>query len=413
MVPRRVVITGIGVITPIGNSKEAFWDSLVNGRGGVSTITRMDSSDYTCHIAAEVKDFDPSRYLESKEIRHMDLFCQYSMAAGIDAVEDSKINFNRCNRDRIGVIVGSGIGGMDIFAKQVLTIDKRGPRRVNPFFIPMMISDIAAGHLSIRYDLRGPNYATTSACATSGHAIGCALKAIRYGDADVIVSGGTESPICPTGLGGFCALKALSTRNNEPEKASRPFDIQRDGFVIGEGAGIILLEELEHALARGAKIYCELTGVGFSGDAFHITAPPEDGHGAIRAMQIAIEDAELKPDQIKYINAHGTSTPLNDISETKAIKKTFGERAYDISISSTKSMHGHLLGAAGAVELIATLLAMKNERIPPTINYEYPDPQCDLNYTPNHAVDLKFDHALSNTFGFGGHNATLAISRYS
>jgi len=412
IVPRQVVITGIGVISPIGLTKDTYWDSLVSGRSGVADITRFDTSDFAAHFAAEIKDFDPAVYMERRDYRHMDLFSQFSTAAGIQAVEDSKIDFDQYDPDRVGVIVGSGIGGMYVFEEQVRVLDSRGPRRMSPFFITKMISNIAPGHLSIRYNLRGPNYATTSACATSGHAIGCAMKAIRYGEADVMLSGGAEAPICATGLGGFCAMKALSTRNDEPEKASRPFDLKRDGFIMAEGAGIVVLEELDHALKRGAHIYGEIGGIGFSSDAHHITATPEDGHGAVRAMQVAIEDAGLTIDQIGYINAHGTSTPLNDASETNAIKRLFGERAYNLAISSTKSMTGHLLGAAGSLELIATLLAMKNERIPPTINYEYPDPKCDLNYTPNEAVDLRFDYALSNTFGFGGHNASIAVKRY-
>ncbi|MDP8228401.1 MAG: beta-ketoacyl-ACP synthase II [Candidatus Electryoneaceae bacterium] len=411
--PRRVVVTGVGVISPIGNDKEAVWDSLINGRGGVGPITRFDASDFAVRIAAEVKDFDPKVYIERREARHMDLFAQFGLAAGIQAVEDSCIDFELCDRDRSGVIIGSGIGGLCTFEEQVEKLLKRGPSRVSPFFIPMMIADIVAGHLSIRYDLRGPNYATTSACATSSHSIGCAMKAIRYGDADLMLSGGCEAPITKMGLAGFAALKAISSRNDEPEKASRPFDAKRDGFIIGEGSGVILLEELEHALARKAKIYCEIVGVGFTGDAYHITAPAEDGHGAVRAMQIAIKEAGLTPDQIGYVNAHGTSTSLNDKAESQAIRTVFGVYADQLSISSTKSMHGHLLGAAGAIELIVSMLAMNGEMIPPTINYEYPDPECDLNYTPNSAVKKKFDTAMSNTFGFGGHNASIVIRRYN
>ncbi len=410
--PRRVVITGLGVVSPVGSTISSFWDSLINGRSGIRLMTRIDPSDYPSKIAGEVTGFDPLAYIERKETRHMDRFTQYAMGAGIQAVEDSAINFDDCDRDRIGVIIGSGIGGMTIIENQLRIIDSRGPSRVSPFFVPMMISDIAAGHLSIRYNLRGPNYSTSSACATSGHAIGCAMKAIRYGDADLVLTGGSESPICDSGLGGFCAMKALSTRNDEPEKASRPFDALRDGFIMAEGAGIILLEELNHALNRKANIYAELAGVGFSADAYHITAPPPDGHGAVRSMRIAIKDAGLSPDDIQYINAHGTSTQLNDKSETEAMKTVFGERTYEMAISSTKSMHGHLLGAAGAVELIASVLGLTYGIIPPTINYEYPDPECDLNYTSNKAVELQFDVALSNTFGFGGHNATLVIKRF-
>ena len=410
--PRRVVVTGIGTITPIGSTKETFWDSLKNGKGGIDTITRFDTSEYPVHIAAEVNDFDPLDFVNKREARHMDLFTRYAMGAGIQAVNDSAIDFDKCNRDRVGVIIGSGIGGMGVYEEQLRKLMNRGPRRVSPFFIPMLISDIAAGQLSIRYNLRGPNYATISACATSGHSIGCAMKAIRYGDADVVLTGGTEAPIVPTGLSGFCALKALSTRNDDPQKASRPFDAERDGFIMGEGAGMLLLEELEHALKRNAHIYGEVAGVGFTGDAHHITAPPEDGHGAVRSMKVALEDAELEIEQIDYINAHGTSTPLNDKSETSAIRQLFGDRADELMVSSSKSMHGHLLGAAGAVELIVTLLAIENELIPPTINYEVPDPDCDLDYVPNMARKAKIDAALSNTFGFGGHNATIAVKRF-
>ena len=409
--PRRVVITGIGVITPIGNSKKAFWENLNSGRGGIDNITYFDTSDYPVHFAGEVKDFDLELYIDRREARHMDPFCHFAVAAGIQAVEDAKIDFNQYDPYRCGVIIGSGIGGMYVFEEQVRTIDSRGPRRISPFFIVKMISDIAAGHISIKYNLRGPNYATTSACATSAHAIGCAVKTIRYGEADVMISGGAEAPITNAGLGGFCAMKALSTRNDAPEKASRPFDRERDGFIMAEGAGIVVLEELDHALKRGAYIYGEIAGIGFTADAHHVTAPPEDGHGAVRAMENAIYDADLMPSDIEYINAHGTSTPLNDISETNAIKKVFGDRAYKLTISSTKSMTGHLLGAAGAVELIATILALQNNRIPPTINYEFTDPGCDLNYTPNQAIPLDFNNALSNAFGFGGHNVSIAVKR--
>lgn len=412
IVPRRVVVTGVGAITPIGNSKDDFWEGLTSGRNGISAISRFDTNNFPSRIAGEVKDYDPAKYLDRRDIRRMDLFCQYALSAGIEAVEDSNIDFDNCERDRIGVIIGSGIGGMYVFENGVRTLYKDGPRRVSPFFIPMIISDIVAGHLSIRYDLRGPNFATTSACATSGHAIGCAMKSIRYGDADVMLTGGSEASITPMGLGGFCAMKALSTRNDAPEKACRPFDKERDGFIVAEGAGMILLEEVEHALARNAHIYGEIAGVGFTGDAYHITAPPEDGRGAAKAMKKAIDEAGLQPEQIDYINAHGTSTPLNDISETRAIKQVFGEHAYKLAVSSIKSMYGHTLGAAGALELIATLLAIENRRIPPTINYEYPDPDCDLDYTPNKAVERDINAAISNTFGFGGHNASLAVKRY-
>ncbi len=412
LIPRRVVVTGIGVVTPIGNDKTAFWDSLSHGRGGMGKITRIDASDYTTQFAAEVKDFEPTLHIDKRDLRHLDLFAQFAMIAAIEAVEDSGINFELTDPDRSGAIIGSGIGGMAVFEEQVRTVDSRGPRRISPFFIPMMISDILAGHVSIRWNLRGPNYATISACATSGHAIGLAMKTIRWGEADVMITGGSEAPITTVGLGGFCALKALSTRNDAPERASRPFEQDRDGFVMGEGAGILVLESLDHALARNAPIYGEIAGAGFTGDAHHITAPPEDGHGAIRAMQVALKDADLEPADIDYLNAHGTSTQLNDAAETRAIKKVFGDYAYKLPVSSTKSMHGHLLGAAGAVELAASLLAMKHGIIPPTINYETPDPECDLNYVPNYAVKTPIRAALSNTFGFGGHNASLVIKRY-
>jgi len=410
---RRVLVTGIGVISPIGSAKDRFWDSLKSGRSGISQITRFDTKDYPTRIAGEVKDFNVEEFVDRKEARHMDPFTHFGVGAGAKAVRDSGIDFDQCDRDRVGVIVGSGIGGMYIYEDQMRVLDQRGPRRITPFFITMVIADIVAGHISIMFNLRGPNYATTSACATSGHSIGVAMKTIRYGEADVMLAGGSEAPVCPTGLGGFSAMKALSTRNDAPEKACRPFDAQRDGFIMGEGAGIVILEELNHALKRGAHIYGEVVGAGFTGDAHHITAPPENGHGAVRAMRIAMADGGLQLEDIGYINAHGTSTPLNDKSETLAIRQVFGAHADKLIVSSTKSMTGHLLGAAGAVELIATLLAMENDLIPPTINYEFPDPECDLNYAPNVAVPRRFDAALSNTFGFGGHNACIAVKRYS
>ncbi|MCF7811309.1 beta-ketoacyl-ACP synthase II [bacterium] len=413
MTPRRVVITGIGAVTPLGNSIEEFWEGLKSGSSGINHITLLDASEYSSKIGGEVKNFDPTIKLDHRETKRMDRFCQFAMFAGIEAVEDSGIDFESCDRDRIGVIFGSGIGGMYVFEEQVRNVLNKGPRKISPFFIPAMISDIAAGHLSIRYGLHGPNFSTTSACATSGHAIGCAMRSIRYGESDVMLTGGSEAPITLVGLGGFCAMRALSTRNDAPEKASRPFDKERDGFIIAEGGGIILLEELEHALARKAKIYAEIIGVGFSGDAFHITAPPEDGRGAAKSMLAAIKDGGLELEDIDYINAHGTSTPLNDAAETQAIKTVFGERAKKIPISSIKSMVGHTLGAAGALELISTVLTIKHSIIPPTINYENPDPACDLDYTPNKAIKKEVNAALSNTFGFGGHNASLAVKKYS
>jgi len=411
--PRRVVITGIGAVTPLGNSLEETWEGLKSGVSGISRITLLDTSDYSSKIGGEVKDFDPTEKLDRREARRMDRFCQFAMYAGIEAVDDSSIDFENCDRDRIGVIVGSGIGGMLAFETQVKNVLEKGPRKISPFFIPAMISDIAAGHLSIRYGLHGPNFATTSACATSGHAIGCAMRSIRYGESDVMLTGGAEAPITPVGLGGFCAMRALSTRNDDPERASRPFDKERDGFIIAEGAGIIVLEELEHALSRNAIIYAEIVGAGFSGDAYHITAPPEDGRGAAKSMQAAIRDSGLESKDIDYINAHGTSTPLNDAAETQAIKTVFGDYAHQIPISSIKSMVGHTLGAAGALELISTILTIKHSIIPPTVNYENPHPACDLNYTPNDAVQKEVNAALSNTFGFGGHNASIAVKKYS
>ncbi len=413
IIPRRVVVTGIGVITPVGNNKVDFWQNLIHGVGGIGRITKIDPSNFTSQIAGEIKDFDPANYIDKKEARRMDPFCQFAVSASIQAIEDSGIDFDRCDRDRAGVIIGSGIGGMYVYEDQHDAYLKKGPKRISPFFIPMLIADIAAGHISINYNLRGPNYATTSACATSAHALGCAVKAIRYGDADIIVSGGAEAPITAMGLGGFCSMKALSTRNDQPEIACRPFDNERDGFIMAEGAGILLLEEFEHAQARNAHIYAEIAGSGFTADAHHITAPIEDGGGAANSIAAALKDAGIQPGDVEYINAHGTSTPLNDKSETSAIKKIFGQRAYDIPISSTKSMHGHMLGAGGAVEAIATILSIENGVIPPTINYEFPDPDCDLDYTANHAVDKEISVAISNSFGFGGHNATLALKRFS
>lgn len=411
--PRRVVVTGIGVVTPIGSSREKFWESLVTGKSGIGLITRIDTSEFPVHIAGEVWDYDPLEYLDRKEIRHMDPFTQFAMTAAIQAVADSSIDFDKSDRDLAGVIFGSGIGGMQSYEQQHHLYENRGPRRISPFFIPMLIADIAAGHIAIKFDLRGSNYAITSACATSAHAIGCAMKAIRYGEIDVAIAGGSEAPLTAMGLGGFCAMKALSDRNDEPEKACRPFERDRNGFIMAEGAGIVVLESLDHALERGAQIYGEIAGAGFSCDAFHITAPPDDGRGAALSMTKAIQDAGIEPSQVDYINAHGTSTPLNDKAETRAIKKVFAGHTDDLAISSTKSMHGHMLGAAGGVEVAATLLAIKNGLIPPTINYENPDPECDLDYTPNKAVKRSITYALSNNFGFGGHNVSLVIKRFS
>ncbi len=409
---KRVVVTGIGVVTPIGNNAREFWEGLLEGRNGVDYITHFDPKDHDTKFAAEVKNFDPSPVLDSREVRRMDLFSQYAMVAAAEAVQDAGLNMEQEDPNRVGVIFGSGIGGLFSFETEHRKMLERGVRRISPYFITQMIIDIAAGHISMRYGMKGPNYATVSACATASHAIGDAVRLLRYGDADVMLAGGSEAAITPMGVGGFNALKALSTRNDDPQHASRPFDKQRDGFVMGEGAGVLVLETLEHALARGAKIYAEIRGVGFTADAHHITAPAPGGEGAVRAMRRAIEDGELKLEEIDYINAHGTSTQYNDKSETQAIKTLFGDHAYKLNVSSTKSMTGHLLGAAGAVELAATVLAVHHDVIPPTINYEEPDPECDLNYTPNQPEKRRVYAAISNTFGFGGHNACITVSKY-
>lgn len=412
MAGRRVVVTGLGAITPLGNTVTESWQNLLAGRSGVDKITIFDASEYVTQIAAEVKNFDPADYFERKEARKIDRYTQFALIAADEAVQDSGLNLQQEDRDRIGVIIGSGIGGMLTFEEEHSKLVHKGPKRVSPFFIPMMISDIAAGHVSMKYNLKGPNYATVSACASSAHSIGSALRAIQYGDADIMVAGGAEATVCPMGVAGFNSMKAISTRNDEPQKASRPFDAQRDGFVIGEGGAIVILEELEHALARGATIYAEMAGIGFTADAHHITQPAPEGEGAVRAIRAALADAGLRPQDIQYINAHGTSTDANDRNETTAIKTVFGDLAYEVGISSTKSMTGHLLGASGAIEMIVSTLAIKENKIPPTINYEYPDPDCDLNYTPNKMVEKEVKAALSNSFGFGGHNVCLCVKEY-
>ncbi len=409
---RRVVITGIGVISPVGNTREEFWKSLINGKSGIGTITKFDASGYAVRIAGEVKDFDPGDILSPKERRRTDLFTQYALTAAHEALSDAGIEVEKIDRDRVGVIVASGIGGTVTWEAQHRKLLEQGPDRVSPLFIPMMIINTASGMIAIRYRFRGPNFAVVSACASSGHAIGEAMRKIQYGEADVMITGGTEASITPLSVAGFSVMKALSTRNDEPERASRPFDRERDGFVMAEGCAIIVLEELEHAKRRGAKIYAELAGYGASDDAYHITAPDESGEGPALSMIRAIEDAGRKPEDVDYINAHGTSTPLNDKIETLAIKKVFGERAKDIPVSSIKSMVGHLLGAASAIELAATALTIRDGIIPPTINYENPDPECDLDYVPNEARKKEVKFALSNSFGFGGHNVTLALAKY-
>lgn len=410
---RRVVVTGLGAVTPLGNSVDEFWKNLVAGQSGAAPITYFDTSAYDTRFACEVKNYKATDYLDRKGAQRMDPFAQYALISSDQAVADAHFSAKDGDPDRYGVVFGSGIGGMATYDTQFKNLMAGGPGRLSPFFIPMLIPDIACGNISIKHGFKGPNYATVSACATASHAIGDAFRLIQYGDADVMICGGSEAPITPMGLGGFNAMRALSTRNDEPEKASRPFDAKRDGFVMGEGGGALLLEELEHARARGVRIYAEMVGIGFTADAHHITAPPEGGEGAVRSMRRALKDAGIAPEGVDYINVHGTSTPLGDISETQAIKFAFGDHARKLNISSTKSMTGHLLGAAGAVEAIATILACATDTIPPTINYEYPDPACDLEYTPNVAAHRPVHYALSNTFGFGGHNATLLVKKYT
>ena len=413
---RRVVVTGLGAITPIGLSVDEFWQALLDGKSGAANITRFDPSKLNTHFACEVKGFDPFNYLDKKEARRMDLFTQYAVAAAYQAINDAGLEPDKMTEDeknRTGVIFGSGIGGMNTFDNQAVINATQGPSRISPFFIPMMIPDIASGQISIKYGFRGPNYCIVSACATANNNMIDSYMLIKQDLADVIVSGGSEAPISELGVGGFNASRALSTRNDSPETASRPFDVTRDGFVMGEGGGSIVLEELEHAKKRGAKIYGEMIGIGLSADAHHITAPHPDGTGAILAMKMALKTAELKLEDIDYINMHGTSTPPGDIGETKAIKTLFGEHAYKMNVSSTKSMTGHLLGAAGAVEGIATLLACKNDIIPPTINFEHADPECDLNYTFNKPEKKTVNIGMSNAFGFGGHNTSVIFKKYT
>jgi 3-oxoacyl-[acyl-carrier-protein] synthase II len=410
---RRVVITGMGAVTPVGLTVDDFWNNLLAGVSGVGPITYFDVSIYETRFAAQLKGFDPLNYMDRKTSQRVDPFTQYALAAADQAVKDSGLDLAKEDGERMGVIFGSGIGGMWTYHRQQESLfETKGPHRISPFFIPMLIADIAAGRISIKYGMKGPNYATTSACATASHAIGDAFILIQRGDADVMVTGGAEAPICPMGVGGFNALRALSTRNDAPEKASRPFDKDRDGFVMGEGSGALVIEELGHALKRGARIYAELGGIGFTADAHHITDPAPNGEGAQRSMKLAIRDAGLKPEDVDYINAHGTSTPPNDRNETAAIKAVFGEHAKKLAINSTKSMVGHLLGAAGAVEAIAAVKTIISGKIHPTINYETPDPDCDLFYVPNQAIEKTVNVALSNTFGFGGHNATLLFKKY-
>lgn len=410
---RRVVVTGLGVVTPLGEGIETFWANLVAGQCGIDRISLFDPSPFDCQIAAEVRQFNPSPAFPSpKEERRSDRFSKFALTAGLLALRDSGLDLDRCDRNSIGVIIGSGIGGLATTEEQHKVLLDRGPNRLSPFMIPMLILNMASGLFSIYHKLRGPNLATCSACATSAHAIGEAWRAIKMGDATIMFAGGSEATITPLGIGGFCAMKAMSTRNNEPKKASRPFDAQRDGFVMGEGAGVLVLEELSHARARGARIYGELVGYGNTADAYHVTAPAPGGEGAARCMAMALRSARMAPEEIDYINAHGTSTPYNDVSETKAIKAVFGSHARRLAISSTKGATGHMLGAAGAVEMAVCFKVLETGVVPPTINLEFPDPECDLDYVPNVARELKVRAVMNNSFGFGGHNACLVARRF-
>lgn len=410
----KIVITGIGAVTPLGNTAQDYWNGLVNGVSGADSITKFDSKDFDTKFACEVKNYDPYLHINRKEAQRMDLFTQYAMSATSMAIEDAGIDFEKCNKENIGVIIGSGIGGMWTYHHQQENLFSRGgnPDRISPFFVPMLISDIAAGQVAIRWGLKGPNYATVSACATSSHSIADALMIMQRGDAEVMVVGGSEAVICPMGIGGFNAMKALSRRNDSPKTASRPFDKNRDGFVMGEGAGIMIFETEEHAKNRGAKIYAEVAGFGLTDDAYHLTGTAPGGEGAVRSMKNAIRDAGLTTADIGYINAHGTSTPVGDKSEIAAIKTVFGVDVDKVHVSSTKSMTGHLLGAAGAIEAIATVFALKNGVLPPNINYETPDEECEMNIVANVALKKDLKAAISNTFGFGGHNASIVFKAY-
>ena len=405
----------MGVVTPLGSELELFWDNLLKGRSGIGRITRFDTADYDCRIAGEVRDFEPRNVFNNpKDVKRTDRFTQMAMGAAKMAMKDSGIDMEKTNRERFGVIVSSGIGGLKTLEDQHSALVNKGPSRVSAFTIPMLISNMASGLISMEFGLQGPNMCIVTACATSSNAIGESWRIIKFGDADIFLAGGSEASIIPIGLGGFSAMKALSTRNDEPERASRPFDRDRDGFVMGEGAGVVVVEELGHAKARGAKIYCELTGYGLSGDAYHMTAPPPDGEGAARAMKMALEHASIRPEEVDYVNAHATSTDLGDVCETRAIKTVFGDHAKNgLSISSTKSMTGHLLGGAGAVEMAICALAIRDSIIPPTINLENPGDECDLDYTPNKAREKKVRVAVNNSFGFGGHNATLIATEFA
>ena len=410
---KRIVVTGVGMVSPVGNGKEEFWTNIKSGKCGIDKITRFDVADYTTKIAAEVKNFVVEDYIDKKEAKRMDLFVQYAVASAKMAIADSNLDLENEDKNRIGVYIGSGIGGMTTFEEQHNTLLEKGPGRVSPFFIPMMISNMAVGQVAIMTGAKGINSTTVSACASATNAIGEALMAMRNGFADVIIAGGAEATITPMAFAGFCSMKAMSTRNDTPECSSTPFDASRDGFVMGEGAGIMVLEELEHAQTRGANIICELVGYGCTNDAYHITAPSDTGEGGARCMQMALDTGNINPNDVDYINAHGTSTPYNDKFETAAIKAVFGDQAYKMKVSSTKSMTGHLLGAAGAVEGIITALAIQDGFAPPTIGYKTPDPDCDLDYVVNEGAECDIDVALSNSLGFGGHNATIAFKKFA
>jgi 3-oxoacyl-[acyl-carrier-protein] synthase II len=410
-VTRRVVVTGIGAVTPLGN-KEQLWQSVLNGISGIGKITLFDASNYPVQIGAEVKDFDPADYMDRKDARRMDRFCQFAVAAAQQSLKDAGLSITPANANRVGVLVGSGIGGISTVEQQARVLIEKGLERVSPFFVPMLIPDMASGQIAIQTGAKGPNSCTVTACATGTNSLGDAFRIIARGDADVMLAGGSEAALCPLGIAGFTASRALSTRNDEPQKASRPFDRTRDGFVMGEGAAVLVLENLEHALRRGAHIYGEIVGYGATGDAYHITAPAPEGEGAQRAMKAALQDAGIEPEDVQYINAHGTSTEYNDKYESRAIELVFGEHAQSLAVSSTKALTGHMLGAAGAVEAAVTLMALENQIVPGTYNYEFPDPECTLDYVPNEARPMEFTYAMSNSFGFGGHNAVLVMKRW-
>jgi len=410
---RRVVVTGLGAITPIGNTLEDYWDSLVQGRNGIGPITHFDPSAHGCRIAGEVKGFDPGAYMERKDAKRMDRFAQFAVAASKQALADAQLGITDLNAEEVGVILGTGVGGIKVMEDQQSVYLTKGPGRCSPFMVPMMIANMAAGWIAIQTGAKGPNVCPVTACASGSHAVGDALRLIQGGYAQAMICGGAEAPITPLSVAGFAAARALSTRNDDPAHACRPFDQDRDGFVMGEGTGVLILEALDHALSRKARIYAEIVGYGMNCDAYHMTAPLPGGDGAARAMQLALKDAQLEPHQISYVNAHGTSTQANDVNETLAIKQTLGDQAYQVAISSTKSMTGHLLGGSGGIEAVATVMAIAQDRVPPTINLENPDPACDLDYTPKQSRALTIEGALSNSFGFGGHNVTLAFRKFA